>query len=67
MRKRKKIIKEIDHTLLYFEFLHYMGTGCGEAGAGTGQYTGFCGDATAGNGKTISCAMSEDDEKREKD
>lgn len=32
--EEKKIIKEIDHTLLYFEFLHYMGTGCGEPGQG---------------------------------
>lgn len=32
--EEEKIIEEIDHTLLYFEFLHYMGVGCGEPGKG---------------------------------
>lgn len=32
--EEKKIIKEIDKTLLYFEFLHYMGVGCGQPGEG---------------------------------
>lgn len=30
----QKAVKEIDKTLLYFEFLHYMGVGCGDPGAG---------------------------------
>mgnify|MGYP002796835644 CR=1 FL=1 len=30
----EKIIKEIDKTLLYYEFLHYMNVGCGEPGEG---------------------------------
>ena len=30
----QKAVKEIDKTLLYFEFLHYMGVGCGNPGAG---------------------------------
>lgn len=30
----EKIIKEIDKTLLYYEFLHYMNVGCGEPGTG---------------------------------
>lgn len=33
-KEEEKIIKEIDKTLLYFEFLHYMNVGCGEPGAG---------------------------------
>ena len=32
--EEKKLVKEIDKTLLYFEFLHYMKTGCGEPGEG---------------------------------
>ena len=32
--EEKRIIKEIDHTLLYYEFLHYMKKGCGEPGEG---------------------------------
>lgn len=32
--EEKRIVKEIDKTLLYFEFLHYMGVGCGDPGAG---------------------------------
>lgn len=32
--EEKKLVKEIDKTLLYFEFLHYMGVGCGNPGAG---------------------------------
>ena len=30
----EKIVKEIDKTLLYYEFLHYMNVGCGEPGEG---------------------------------
>ena len=33
-RGEKSMIEEIDHTLLYFEFFHYMGVGCGEPGQG---------------------------------
>lgn len=32
--EEQKAVKEIDKTLLYFEFLHYMGVGCGDPGAG---------------------------------
>lgn len=32
--EEEKMIREIDHTLLYFEFLHYMGVGCGDPGRG---------------------------------
>lgn len=32
--EEQKAVKEIDKTLLYFEFLHYMGVGCGNPGAG---------------------------------
>ena len=32
--EEEKVIKEIDDTLLYFEFLHYMGVGCGSPGKG---------------------------------
>lgn len=32
--KEKKEIKDIDKTLLFFEFKHYMGMGCGEPGIG---------------------------------
>ena len=32
--EEEKVIKEIDDTLLYFEFLHYMGVGCGKPGRG---------------------------------
>lgn len=32
--REEKIIKEIDNMLLYYEFLHYMGVGCGDPGEG---------------------------------
>lgn len=32
--EEQKAVKEIDKTLLYFEFLHYMGVSCGDPGAG---------------------------------
>lgn len=32
--EEQKAVKEIDKTLLYFEFLHYMGVGCGDPGSG---------------------------------
>lgn len=32
--QEEEIIKEIDHTLLYYEFMHYMGVGTGTPGKG---------------------------------
>lgn len=32
--EEEAVVKEIDKTLLYFEFLHYMGVECGEPGQG---------------------------------
>lgn len=32
--EEEKMMKEIDHTLLYYEFLHYMGVGVGDKGKG---------------------------------
>ncbi|MCD8019468.1 MAG: phosphohydrolase [Clostridiales bacterium] len=32
--EEEAMVKEIDKTLLYFEFLHYMGVGTGEPGQG---------------------------------
>lgn len=33
-KEEEQVVKEIDKTLLYFEFLHYMGVECGGPGAG---------------------------------
>lgn len=40
--EEEKVIKEIDDTLLYFEFLHYMGVGCGSPGKGLKSEPVFC-------------------------